>query len=419
MTADRESHDSTAPDGGDPLADKLRSLPEAPGVYLMKDARGKVVYVGKAARLSQRVRNYFGSTQNLDRKTRTLVAKIADFDWIVVPSEGDALILEDQLVKEYKPRYNIRLKDDKRYPYLCLTTAEAFPRIYVTRRTRADGNEYYGPYTSASAMRLTLKTLTSILPIRTCTLDLPEETVPRPCLDYHIDRCCAPCVDYVNQPQYRELVDEVRLFLQGRSDHLTRALRERMEAASEELRFEDAARFRDRMEAVEKVVRKQRVVMKPDTRVDVLALEREGREACGIVLRVRDGKITQTEDYAFSSRLDDSDDDFFRRFASDALTRSSHLARTSCSSARSRTPRSGKRCCANGTVIAWNSSSRNAAIGPSSCAWPERTRVSSCASAWRAPNRSAHATRTTRPKCSTSRNVSNCRSLRTRSSAST
>ena len=309
----------------DPVQDKLRSLPAAPGVYLMKDARGKVIYVGKAARLANRVRNYFGTITTLDPKTRTLVTHIRDFDWIVVPSERDALLLEDQLIKEYKPRYNIRLKDDKRYPYLCLTTGEPYPRIFVTRRAKDDGHEYYGPYTSARAMRLTLKTLTSILPIRTCTLALPHETVPRPCLDYHIDRCCAPCVDYVSQAEYRALVDQVRLFLQGRSDGLTKLLQERMDTASAELRFEEAADLRDRIQAIEKVVQRQRVVMKPSTRVDVLALEREGRQACGIVLRVRDGKIVATEDYDFASRLENGDDDFFQRFAAEVLTRSTHL----------------------------------------------------------------------------------------------
>ncbi len=309
----------------EPVREKLRSLPAAPGVYLMKDDRGKVIYVGKAARLSHRVRNYFGPITTLEPKTRTLVTRIADFDWIVVPSEQDALLLEDQLVKEYKPRYNIRLKDDKRYPYLCLTTKEAYPRIFVTRRAKDDGNEYYGPYTSARAMRLTLKTLTGILPIRTCTLDLPEETVPRPCLDYHIERCCAPCVDYVTRDEYADLVQEVRLFLQGRSDHLKKVLQERMDQASAELRFEEAAQIRDRIEAIDQVVEKQRVVMSPDTRVDALALEREGRQACGVVLRVRDGKITRSEDYVFGSRLDDSDDAFFQRFAAEILTRSTEL----------------------------------------------------------------------------------------------
>lgn len=307
---------------------KLRTLPAEPGVYLMKDARGKVIYVGKAARLAQRVRNYFGAPELLDPKTRTLVGRIQDFDWIVVPSERDALLLEDQLIKEYKPRYNIRLKDDKRYPYLRLTTSEAYPRIDVVRVPQDDGNEYYGPYTSARSMRLTLRTLTGILPIRTCTLALPEETVPRPCLDYHIDRCCAPCVDYVTRDAYRDLVDQVRLFLQGRSDALVDELRARMERCSQELRFEEAAGLRDRIEAIDKVVEKQRMVMDPGTDADVLALEREGRLACGIVLRVRGGKLARTEDYFFSAQLEESEDEFFVRFAADVLTRSSQLGRT-------------------------------------------------------------------------------------------
>jgi excinuclease ABC subunit C len=307
---------------------KLRTLPQEPGVYLMKDARGKVIYVGKAARLAARVRNYFGAPDLLDPKTRTLVDRIADFDWIVVPSERDALLLEDQLVKEYKPKYNIRLKDDKRYPYLRLTTSEPFPRIDVVRLPADDGNEYYGPYTSARAMRLTLRTLTAILPIRTCTLALPEETVPRPCLDYHIDRCCAPCVDYVTREQYTDLVEQVRLFLQGRNDALAAELRRRMELASSELRFEDAAHLRDRIAAIDSVVERQRMVMDPGTDVDVLALEREGKLACGIVLRVRGGKLVRTEDYFFHARLEESEDDFFARFAAEVLQRSSQIGRS-------------------------------------------------------------------------------------------
>ena len=307
---------------------KLRTLPQEPGVYLMKDARGKVIYVGKAARLAARVRNYFGSPDLLDPKTRTLVGRVADFDWIVVPTERDALLLEDQLIKEYKPRYNIRLKDDKRYPYLRLTTSEAYPRIDVVRVPQSDGNEYFGPYTSARAMRLTLRTLTGILPIRTCTLALPEETVPRPCLDYHIDRCCAPCVDFVSREEYRDLVDQVRLFLQGRSDALVTELRARMDRHAQELRFEDAAGMRDRIAAIDKVVEKQRMVMDPGTDVDVLALEREGRLACGTVLRVRGGKLARTEDYFFGAQLESSEDEFFQRFAADVLTRSSQLGRS-------------------------------------------------------------------------------------------
>lgn len=307
---------------------KLRTLPSEPGVYLMKDARGKVIYVGKATRLAARVRSYFGSVPLLDPKTRTLVSRVADFDWIVVPTERDALLLEDQLIKEYKPRYNIRLKDDKRYPYLRLTTGEAYPRIDVVRVPARDGHEYYGPYTSARAMRLTLRTLTGILPIRTCTLALPEETVPRPCLDYHIDRCCAPCVDYVSRDEYRDLVDQVRLFLQGRNDALVAELRVRMERYSQELRFEEAAGLRDRIEAIDQVVEKQCLVLKPGSDVDVLALEREGRLACGIVLRVRGGKLARTEDYFFGAQLEETEEEFFVRFAADVLTRSTQLGRT-------------------------------------------------------------------------------------------
>ena len=302
------------------LRARLRTLPDQPGVYLMKDARGKVIYVGKASRLSSRVPSYFRRPEAHDPKTRRLVEKIADFDWVVVGSEREALLLEDQLVKEYRPRYNVRLRDDKAFPYLRLTIHEAFPRIDVVRRPTSDQDELYGPYTSASAMRLTLRTLTSILPIRTCALDLPEETVPRPCLDYHIGRCGAPCVGYVDQQEYGRLVEEVRLFLQGRSERLVRALQERMEKASQALDFELAAAQRDRIEAVRKVASQQRVVLRPGRDAEVLALEREGRQACGLVLRVRDGRLLRTEKYLLrSQQVDDGDIDFFQRFAAQVL----------------------------------------------------------------------------------------------------
>lgn len=307
---------------------KLRGLPAEPGVYLMKDGRGKVIYVGKAMRLTSRVRSYFQDPAGLDRKTAQLVSRIRDFDWIVAPSDADALVLEDQLVKEYRPRYNIRLKDDKAYPYLRLTTAEEYPRLDVVRRPEDDGNEYYGPYTNARAMRLTMKALTAILPVRTCTLDLPRERIPRPCLDYYIDRCCAPCVDYVTRDEYARLIDEVRLFLQGRSRHLIDHLRAQMETASEELRFEEAARLRDRVSAMEEIARHQRTVLRAGDDADVLAMEREGREAVGVVLRVRDGRLVRSEDYLLRSTLEDDRASFFERFVAEALSRSSALSRT-------------------------------------------------------------------------------------------
>jgi excinuclease ABC subunit C len=302
-------------------------LPDAPGVYLMKDGRGRVIYVGKAARLNQRVRNYFQSEASLDPKTRLLTRRIADFDFVVTPGETEALLLEDQLIKEYRPRYNIRLKDDKRFPWLKLSTSEPFPRLSVIRRPADDGDEYYGPYSDSGAMRRVLKTLTGIFPIRTCHLDLPEETVPRPCLDYYIQRCGAPCVGYVDREAYGRLVQEVRLFLSGRSDKLLRLLRERMENHSGALRFEEAARVRDQIEAVEKVTARQKVVLEPGRDVDVLGLEREGRQACGVILRIRDGKLLHTESYELAAGLDDDLDEFFRRFTSEVLGRERRPAR--------------------------------------------------------------------------------------------
>lgn len=310
------------------LRQKLRGLPTDPGVYLMKDARGKVIYVGKALRLAARVRSYFQDPSGLDRKTARLVDHIRDFDWVAAPSEKDALVLEDQLIKEYRPRYNIRLKDDKAYPYLRLTSAEAYPRIDVVRRPERDGHDYFGPYTNARAMRLTLKALTGILPVRTCALDLPKEKVPRPCLDYYIDRCCAPCVDYVTREEYAALIDEVRLFLQGRSRHLIERLQGQMEVAATKLEFEEAGRIRDRIAAMEEIASQQKTVLRPGDDADVLAMEREGREAVGVVLRVRDGRLVQSEDYHLRSTLADEREAFFERFVAEVLSRSTVLSRT-------------------------------------------------------------------------------------------
>jgi excinuclease ABC subunit C len=308
------------------LQAKLAALPPAPGVYLLKDARGRVLYVGKAARLAQRVRNYFGGADGLDEKTRSLVDHVRDLDWIVTPSEKDALLLESQLVQEYRPRYNVRLKDDKRFPYLRLRTSEDFPRIDIVRRPADDGDEYYGPFTDAKAMRLTLRTLGTIFRIRTCALDLPKESVPRPCLDYFIHRCGAPCVGYQDQQSYAQLVAEVRLFLQGRSDALLRHLRDRMQEQSAGLHFEAAARLRDRIEAVQKVVAHQETVLNAGEDADVLALEREGREACGVRLRVRDGKLLQSESWFLLGSLEDDESEYFARFCAEMFRRPQELA---------------------------------------------------------------------------------------------
>ncbi len=309
-----------------PLRPKLDRLPEASGVYLMKDAKGKVIYVGKAARLRQRVRSYFAAPESLDPKTATLAQRIQDFDFVVTATEPEALLLEDQLIKEYRPHYNIRLKDDKRFPWLKLSSSEPFPRLSVVRRRAEDGDDYFGPYTDAKAMRRTLKTITQIFQVRTCDLALPKESVPRPCLDYYIQRCGAPCVGFVNQEEYGALVEQVRLFLAGRSRGLIEILEQRMRERSENRQFEEAGKLRDQIEAVHKVVARQEVVLDAGRDVDVYGLEREGRQACGVLLRVRDGKLLHTESYQLSARLDDELGEFFRRFVSERLSSEAHPA---------------------------------------------------------------------------------------------
>jgi len=310
-----------------PLFKKLEGLPGSPGVYLMKDEQGRVLYVGKAARLAVRVRSYFSPESALDQKTATLVRKIADFDYVLTANEREALLLEDQLIKEFKPRYNIRLKDDKRYPWLRLSVTEPFPRLSVVRRPKEDGQEYYGPYTNAKAMRQTLKTIGQVFRIRTCQLRLPEETVPRPCLDYHIKRCDAPCVNYIDRESYGLLVEQVRLFLSGQSRGLLDTLQGKMDAASEALRFEEAARLRDQIEAVRRLDSKQEVVWNKGRDVDAFGLDREGRQACGVVLRIRDGKLLHSEAYFFSSPRVSEVDEFFQRFTSSVFSSQRHGGR--------------------------------------------------------------------------------------------
>jgi excinuclease ABC subunit C len=293
----------------------------------MKDEHGRVIYVGKAARLAVRVRSYFAPESTLDTKTASLARRIADFDYVVTTNEREALLLEDQLIKEFKPRYNIRLKDDKRYPWLKLSVKEPFPRLSVVRRPKDDGEEYYGPYTNAKAMRQTLKTIGQVFRIRTCALRLPEEIVPRPCLDYHIKRCDAPCVNYIDRESYAALVEQVRLFLSGQSRGLLDTLAQRMNAASEALRFEEAARLRDQIEAVRRLDSRQEVVWDEGREVDAFGLDREGRQACGVVLRVRDGKLLHSEAYFFSSSRESELEEFFQRFTSSVFSSQRHGGR--------------------------------------------------------------------------------------------
>jgi excinuclease ABC subunit C len=289
------------------IAAKIAHLPESPGVYLWKDAEGTVLYVGKAKRLRSRVRSYLGLDATDSLKTAALVRQLADVDTIVVPSEAHALILEANLIKEYRPRFNITLRDDKSYPYIKVTVQEPFPRVFVTRRVVNDGARYFGPYTDVGAMRRALNVVKRIFTVRSCNYDMPAEMPERPCLDYFIKRCKAPCVYLQTQEEYGSMIDEVVLFLEGRSDEVTRRVRERMDDASARLDFERAAELRDVLVHLENMEEPKIVLRVEGGDRDVIGFARDGEDACVAILRIRDGKLL-ARDHTFVERIEGEPD---------------------------------------------------------------------------------------------------------------
>ena len=279
----------------DRIATKLPHLPDGPGVYLWKDADGGILYVGKAKSLRSRVRSYFGADHVESPKTEHLVRKVADVETIVVPTEAHALILEANLIKEYHPRFNIALRDDKSYPYIKVTVQEPFPRVYVTRQLRNDGARYFGPYTDVGAMRRALNVVKRIFTVRSCNYDMPNEMPERPCLDYFIHRCKAPCILAQSMEDYRTMIDEVVLFLDGRPDEVIRRVRDRMELASEALDFERAAELRDALQHLERMEEPTVVLEVEGGDRDVIGYARDGDDACVVLLRVRSGKLLSRE----------------------------------------------------------------------------------------------------------------------------
>src|SRR5919107_2232664 len=246
------------------LEEKLKNLPTAPGVYLHKDAGGKIIYVGKAKNLRNRVRSYFQSGRGHDRKTRELVRRINDLEFIVTDTEVEALVLESNLIKQHKPRYNVLLKDDKQYPHLKLTVAEAFPRVMITRRIQRDGALYFGPYLPASLARRTIDLINRTFQLRTCDIEI-DGRLPRPCLEYHIKRCLGPCVKGLCTPEeYAESVRDVRMFLEGRNRELADEYEARMLRASDEMKFEMAAKYRDLRKTVLAVSEQQKMAHTQD-----------------------------------------------------------------------------------------------------------------------------------------------------------
>ena len=289
------------------VATKLPHLPEGPGVYLWKGRDGTTLYVGKAKRLRSRVRSYFANDQLESVKTRHLVGLIADLETIVVPSEAHALILEANLIKEYHPRFNIALRDDKSYPYIKVTVQEPFPRVFVTRRIEDDGASYFGPYTDVGAMRRAINVVKRIFTVRSCNYDMPAQMPERPCLDYYIKRCKAPCILAQSQQDYRAMIDEVVLFLSGRPDEVFRRVKERMDLASEQLDFERAAELRDVLHHLERMEEPTVVLEVEGGDRDVIGYARDGDDACVTVLRIRSGKLLSREQ-RFLTNIDGEDD---------------------------------------------------------------------------------------------------------------
>jgi len=278
------------------LEERLRALPDRPGVYIFKDAEGTVLYVGKSVSLRERVRSYFAAPASLDHKTRELVGRIADFQVILTDNELEALVLENNLIKQYRPRYNIRLRDDKGYPFIKVTTNEAWPRVLKTRRLEDDGARYFGPFSSAGSVDRTLRLLKKVFPY--CTRDsVIDGKQKRPCFYYYIGRCLGACAGLADPVAYQAVIRQVILFLEGKGDQVVADLRREMEAAAEALQFERAAALRDQIRALDHVLERQKVVSAQMEDEDVIAFAREGGEACVQVFFIRRGRLIGSESF--------------------------------------------------------------------------------------------------------------------------
>ena len=305
---------------------RLAAVPLEPGVYLHRDAEGKVLYVGKSASLRDRLRSYFGSKKNLDPKSIELVSRIDDFEYIVTASEQEALLLENSLIKEHKPKYNIRLKDDKTYPYIKVDLAEDFPRIYVTRRTANDGARYFGPFASAGSVRKTLDLLKRLFPYRSCTKTITGND-SRPCLEYHIKRCVAPCTGYASKNDYSEVIAQVVMFLEGNTKEIVSDLKTTMLEASDNLEFERAGALRDRLKAIEKVYEGQNVVGLGREELDVIGAAYGGEEAWVEIFFIRQGKLIGRDHFTMSGTREEEGQEILARFIEQFYSSASHVPR--------------------------------------------------------------------------------------------
>jgi len=307
----------------DTIRKRLRAVPEAPGCYLLRDGAGKVIYVGKALRLRDRLRSYFTAPQG---QKFELMKRIHDFEVMRTANEVEALVLENELIKHYRPRFNIRLKDDKNFLYLKLPMREDFPRVHYTRRIHPDGAIYFGPYTSAQSLRQTVKSIRQLLPFRTCSDDVFRQR--RVCLDFHIKRCPGPCEQRISRDDYRARIQEVALLMEGRSDLLARDLHGRMEKSAETLDFENAARYRDKLRAVEKIADRQKVVTRGRDDQDLVAYARQAKDVFVEVAYVRSGKMVGHDGHPLEGELEVAEPELLRSFLVRYYSSATHIPRT-------------------------------------------------------------------------------------------
>ncbi|HLQ61433.1 MAG TPA: excinuclease ABC subunit UvrC [Candidatus Acidoferrales bacterium] len=305
---------------------RLRAVPDAPGVYLLRDAGENVIYIGKALRLRDRLRAYFTEGYAYTSRVAELLHRVHDFEFVVCASEAEALVLENNLIKHHRPRFNIRLKDDKNYLYLKLPVTEDFPRVHYSRRVQKDGALYFGPYPSAQSLRSTVKSLRQLLPFRTCSDDIFKQG--RVCLDFHIKRCPGPCEGRISRDDYQARIREVALFMEGRSEAVIGRLRERMDVAAEQLDFENAARYRDQLHAIQRLADRQKVLTRSSDDQDLIAYARDGADVQVVVAYVREGKLVGHDGHSVEGALSVPEPELLRGFLLQYYGSATHFPRT-------------------------------------------------------------------------------------------
>ena len=306
------------------IVEQLKQIPPSPGVYLMKDAEGNILYVGKAANLHQRVRSYFSAGQKLSPKLERMVARVDDFDFFVTTSEQEALILELNLIKRHRPGYNVRLKDDKTFPYLKIDINEDWPRVHITRRLEENGGRYFGPFASAKSVRQTLKVLKGIFPFRSCRKSITGTDL-RPCLEYHIHHCLGPCIGIVSKEEYAEVIKQVILFLEGKQEMVAQELQSKMDKAAEALDFEKAVLLRDQIQAIDRVIEGQRIATTVSGEQDVIAFASDKDQAYVQVFFIRSGKLIGRESFVLQGARSEDPEQIMTNFIKQFYASAPHI----------------------------------------------------------------------------------------------